>query len=72
MAFQENIFIERLWRTFKHQYLYLWSFDNRAELRKGLEQFFNFYNGERSHRALNNLTPNEVYFTLPHPLAQAV
>jgi len=67
---QDNIFIERLWWTLKYQYLYLWSFDNGAELRKGLEQWFNFYNWERSHQALDNLTPDEVYFALPHPLAQ--
>ncbi len=68
---QDNIFIERLWWTLKYQYLYLWSFDNAAELRKGLEQWFNLYNCERSHQALDNLTPDEVYFGLPHPLAQA-
>ena len=68
---QDNIFIERLWWTLKYQYLYLWSFDNAAELRKGLEQWFNFYNRERPHQALDNLTPDEVYFDLPHPLVQA-
>jgi len=68
---QDNIFIERLWWTLKYQYLYLWSFDNGAELRKGIEQWFNFYNCERSHQSLDNKTPDEVYFALPHPLAQA-
>ncbi|UCE55132.1 MAG: IS3 family transposase [Desulfobacterales bacterium] len=68
---QDNIFIERLWWTLKYQYLYLWSFDNAAELRKGLEQWFNLYNRERSHQALDNLTPDEVYFGLPHPFAEA-
>ena len=68
---QDNIFIERLWWSFKYQYLYLWSFDNGAELRKGLDQWFNFYNSERSHQSLDNKTPDEVYFGLPHPLAKA-
>jgi putative transposase len=68
---QDNIFIERLWWTLKYQYLYLWSFDSGAELRKGLEQWFNFYNCERSHQALDNLTPDEVYFGFSHPVAQA-
>jgi len=68
---QDNIFIERLWWTLKYQYLYLWSFDNGTELRQGLEQWFNFYNCERSHQALDNLTPDEVYFRLPHPFAEA-
>jgi len=68
---QDNIFIERLWWTLKYQYLYLWSFDNGSELRKGLEQWFNFYNCERSHQSLDNKTPDEVYCALPHSLAQA-
>jgi len=68
---QDNIFIERLWWTLKYQYLYLWSFNNGTELRQGLCQWFEFYNAERSHQALDNQTPDEVYFALPHPFAEA-
>jgi putative transposase len=68
---QDNIFIERLWWTLKYQYLYLWSFNDGTELRQGLGQWFEFYNAERSHQALDNLTPDEVYFDLPHPFAEA-
>jgi putative transposase len=68
---QDNIFIERLWWTLKYQYLYLWSFNNGTELRQGLRQWFEFYNMERSHQALDDLTPDEVYFALPHPFAEA-
>jgi putative transposase len=68
---QDNIFIERLWWTLKYQYLYLWSFNNGTELRQGLGQWIEFYNAERSHQALDNLTPDEVYFDLPHPFAEA-
>ena len=68
---QNNIFIERLWWTLKYQYLYLWSFNNGSELRHGLGQWFEFYKSERSHQALDNLTPDEVYFDLPHPFAEA-
>ena len=68
---QDNIFIERLWWTLKYQYLYLWSFANGSELRQGLGQWFKFYNAERSHQALDNLTPDEVYFDLPHPFSEA-
>jgi putative transposase len=68
---QDNIFIERLWWSLKYQYLYLWSFDDGAALRKGLDQWFDFYNSERSHQSLDNKTPDEVYFGLPHPLAKA-
>jgi len=66
---QDNIFIERLWWTLKYQYL--WSFNTGSELRQGLGQWFGFYNAERSHQTLDNLTPDEVYFDLPHPFTEA-
>jgi len=68
---QDNIFIERLWWSLKHQYLYLWSFDNGTQLRQGIRQWFDMYNKERSHQALDDMTPDEVYYGLPHPFAKA-
>jgi putative transposase len=65
--FQDNIFIERLWWTVKYQYLYLHAFNNGAELRRGLGNWFRFYNQERFHQSLNDNTPDEVYYTLPLP-----
>jgi len=67
---QDNIFVERLWWTLKYQYLYLRTFDNGIELRKGLDQWFRMYNSQRSHQALDNLTPDEVYFDLPDPYSR--
>ncbi|MFZ1956605.1 MAG: IS3 family transposase [Desulfobacterales bacterium] len=68
---QDNIFIERLWWTLKHHYVYLHSFGSGSELRDGLRYWFNFYNKERFHQSLDNLTPDEVYYGLPHPFAEA-
>ena len=68
---QDNIFIERLWWTLKYHYLYLRAFDSGSELRKGLQEWFAFYNRDRFHQALDNRTPDEVYYGLPHPLAEA-
>jgi putative transposase len=68
---QDNIFIERLWWTLKYHYIYLRSFDTGAELRKGLRGWFSFYNKERFHQALDNLTPDEVYYGLLHPFVEA-
>ena len=60
--FQDNIFIERLWWTVKHHYVYLRAFDNGADLRKGLKHWFEYYNQERFHQSLGDLTPDEIYF----------
>lgn len=68
---QDNIFIERLWWSLKYQYLYLWSFDNGKDLKQGISTWFNMYNKERSHQALDNMTPDEVYYDLPNPFAKA-
>jgi len=63
---QDNIFVERLWWTIKHQYLYLHSFDTGSALRRGLNIWISFYNHDRGHSALDNRTPDEAYFGLPH------
>jgi putative transposase len=68
---QDNIFIERLWWTLKYHYLYLRSFNNGSELRRGLWYWFRFYNEERFHQSLDNRTPDEVYYELSHPFAEA-
>jgi len=68
---QDNIFIERLWWTVKYQYLYLHSFENGLALRRGLAQWINGYNQVRGHSSLDDRTPDEVYYGLPHPFAQA-
>ena len=60
--YQDNIFIERLWWTVKYQYLYLRAFDTGLDLRRGLRQWFDFYNQERPHQSLGGLSPDDIYF----------
>lgn len=64
----DNIFTERLWWSVKYHYLYLHTFDNGREFREGLTQWFSFYNGQRFHQGLDNMTPDEIYFGISHPL----
>jgi putative transposase len=59
----DNIFVERLWRTVKYEYVYLQDIQTVQEVREGLEQFFNFYNHERFHQSLDYKTPAQVYFS---------
>jgi putative transposase len=48
----------------KHHYLYLHAVDTGSELRRGLMQWFKFYNSQRPHQGLGdmNMTPDEIYF----------
>lgn len=58
----DNIFIERLWRSVKYEEVYLNDYDSVAAALSGLSRYFNFYNRERLHQALNYQTPEQVYF----------
>lgn len=57
----DNIFIERFWRTIKYEDIYLKEYRNGNELYRGLLEYIQFYNFERKHQSLLNLTPNQVY-----------
>ncbi len=58
----DNIFTERLWRTVKYEEVYLHDYASPREARQALTRYFQFYNRERPHQALENQTPAEVYF----------
>lgn len=58
----DNIFIERLWRTVKYEYLYLTDHRDGLELERGLTTYFRFYNTARPHQALGYRTPEYVHF----------
>ena len=59
--YQDNIFVELLWRTVKYEEVYLKAYVNATEARRGLEDYFRFYNGLRPHQALGYRTPAEVF-----------
>ena len=57
----DNVFVERLWRTVKHEYLYLEDHVSPRALESGLASYFPFYNQERIHASLDYRTPIAVY-----------
>jgi len=59
----DNIFVERLWRSVKHEDVYLKGYVNIPGLQLGLTEYFEFYNTERPHQSLGDLTPIQVYRT---------
>jgi hypothetical protein len=58
----ENIYTERLWRSVKHEEVYLHEDTSPKEARSQLQKYFEFYNHKRIHQALQYQTPAEVYF----------
>ena len=59
--YQDNIFVERLWRTVKYEEVYLKAYANATEARRELAAYFRFYNNLRPHQALGYRTPAEVF-----------
>ena len=57
----DNVFIERLWRTIKHEHVYLYSFDSVGQLKQSIGEFIDMYNTRRLHQSLGYRTPAEVY-----------
>ncbi len=61
--YQDNIFVERLWRSVKYEEVYLKAYQTVAEARVGINAYLEFYNQQRPHQALGYRTPAEVYLS---------
>jgi len=60
----DNIFIERLWRSVKYEYVYLHAADDGVQLHEGLQEYFSFYNQQRPHQSLGYETPEALYLKM--------
>jgi putative transposase len=67
---RDNVMVERLWKTVKYEEIYLHAYDTVSAAKAGLSRYFEFYNTQRPHTALDGATPDDVYFNL-RPLKQA-
>jgi len=64
-SYNDNLFIERLWRTVKYEELYLKAYQDGREAGISLGHYFRFYNTERPHQALGYRVPAEVFSSTP-------
>ena len=60
----DNAFIERLWRTLKYEWLYIYGARKICDYKKLLALFIKWYNDERTHQALKYKTPPQMLKTL--------
>jgi len=60
-SYNDNLFIERLWRSVKYDEVYLKAYQDGRDARIGLGNYFLFYNTERPHQALGYRTPAGVF-----------
>ncbi len=71
-SYNDNLFIERLWRSVKYEEVYLKAYQDGREARIGLGNYFRFYNTERPHQALGYRTPAEVFTSIPVEITSTV
>src|SRR5256885_12052388 len=62
-AWRDNVFVERLWRSVKHEEVYLRAYDSVGEARASIGRYLDFYNARRPHSSLDDTTPDQAYFT---------
>jgi putative transposase len=60
----DNIYIERFWRSIKYEKIYLNPPNGGVELWKTVNEYMNFYNGQRRQEVLGKMTPNLMYESL--------
>lgn len=61
-CWRDNVFIERLWRTVKYEEVYLKAYDTVSAAKACLATFLDYYNRRRPHQALDDETPDAIYF----------
>jgi len=70
-SYNDNLFIERLWRSVKYEEVYLKAYQDGKEARVGIGNYFRFYNTDRPHQALGYRTPAEVFNSTPVAVTSA-
>jgi putative transposase len=64
----DNVVIERWFRSFKTEWLYVTEITSPRDLRAGIAEYVREYNEDRPHQAHGYLTPKMVY---QKPFAEA-
>lgn len=57
----DNIFIERLWRSVKYDYVYINPANDGTELYRGLREYFDYYNHRQAHQGIGRRIPVDLF-----------
>jgi len=61
-AWRDNVFVERLWRSVKYECVYLKAYEGVSAARADIARYLDWFNTERPHSSLQNLTPLQAYW----------
>ena len=70
-SWRDNFFIERLWKTLKHDHVYLHAYESVADARAKILNFLDWYNTDKPHSSLDRMTPDEIYFKTLLPVLKS-
>ena len=70
-AWRDNVFVERLWRSLKHEEVYLRAYASVSEARASIGRYLDFYNRRRPHQGLAGQTPDQAFITSLQPIQAA-
>ena len=59
---QDNIFVERLWRSLKYECVYLHAWETGSQAKAAIKKWMDFYNQKRPHSALGGKPPAVIYW----------
>jgi putative transposase len=64
-AWRDDVSVERLWRTVKHEEVHLRAYDSVSDARASLGRYLEFYDARRPHSSLAARTPEQAYLDYP-------
>lgn len=70
-AWRDNVFVERLWRSVKYECVYLKAYDGVSAARADIARYLDWFNTQRPHSSIQDLTPHQAYWNRLPNLAQA-
>ena len=66
----DNVYVKRIWRSFKQEDVYRRAYETVGAARKGIAGYLRCFNEEGPHQGLDNRTPDDVFYERK-PLAKA-
>ena len=70
-AWRNNVFVERLWRSVKHEEVYLRAYDSVPEARASIGRYLDFYNTRRPYSQHGGQTPDQAWIAGLSPVERA-
>jgi putative transposase len=70
-AWRDNVLVERLRRSLKHEEVYLRAYASVSEARASIGRYLDFYNRRRPHQGLAGLTSDQTFNNALQPIPAA-